>query len=769
MSVVAAGLLEGALAVHHARAGLLAQGGDVLGADLGSRAHAFCSWVAFSGAGSAAGAARGRARARGGLGRAGSGRSLRGRGGPALGAAGASAGGAGAGAAPEPGLGAAGASRPEPGPRRPEPAPRGRSLGRLLRGALGLGLRRRGGGGLRGLGVAAGLLLGLAARALLGLAADALLLLGALGGEGQAPVAGGLADRVGDDGARLDRVVVAGDDEVDPVGVAVGVDQADDRDAQALGLADGDQLGLEVDDEHRVGRALHVLHAAEVGAQLGEVGLGGHALARRQQRELALGLVALEVVQAPDALVDGLEVRQQAAEPAVVDVRHAGGLGDVLDGVAGLLLGADEEHDAAALGELAGELARLLEQALRLQQVDDVDAAALAVDEAAHLGVPAARLVAEMYAGLQQLPDPDFGHGCGSLDEVRVGDVPAGARRTRAHGPGRVAALRSRGVEGRCHLDCTQELRYACVRSIAGRSSLPLPPVVRPASCSGGGGHGRGRPAALSTAVAMPDLASSFDDVAAAYERGRRATSAHAIAAIAAAAGGGPRLLDVGAGTGRLSGPLLEQGFDVVAVEPLDAMREILAALHRAPSARWPAAPRRCRSPTRASTAPSAATPGTGSTAPAPPTSSRASSGPAAAWWCASRTRAGTAATTRPTGGWTSLVVHAALPKSDHPYLHGLAPARRPRGPPGLRGDPAARRALRAPAPTATASSRTGRRCPSSPRSRTLSARRSSTELDAMLARRGVDEVEIPYRAELWITRRRPAPAPPEIRRAAAS
>ena len=30
------------------------------------------------------------------------------------------------------------------------------------------------------------------------------------------------------------------------------------------------------------------------------------------------------------------------------------------------------------------------------------------------------------------------------------------------------------------------------------------------------------------------------------------------------------------------------------------------------------------------------------------------------------------------------------------------------------------------------------------------------SELDAMLARRGVDEVEIPYRAELWVTRRRP-------------
>ena len=49
------------------------------------------------------------------------------------------------------------------------------------------------------------------------------------------------------------------------------------------------------------------------------------------------------------------------------------------------------------------------------------------MDEAAHLGVPAARLVAEVDAGLQQLLDPDFlGHGCFSLD--RCGDAVPGRR-----------------------------------------------------------------------------------------------------------------------------------------------------------------------------------------------------------------------------------------------------------------------------------------------------------------------------------------------------
>ena len=95
----------------------------------------------------------------------------------------------------------------------------------------------------------------------------------------------------------------------------------------------------------------------------------------------------------------------------MVDVRHAGLGGDLGDGVAGLLLRADEQDGAAAAGDARREVASVPEELVRLQQVDDVDPLGLAVDETAHLGVPAAGLVAEVNAGLQQLLDPDLGHG----------------------------------------------------------------------------------------------------------------------------------------------------------------------------------------------------------------------------------------------------------------------------------------------------------------------------------------------------------------------
>ena len=179
-------------------------------------------------------------------------------------------------------------------------------------------------------------------------------------------------------------------------------------------LAHCDLLDLEVDDEDRVGSALHVLHATEVRLELREVGERAETLTRRQQRELALSLPALKVVQALDALVDRLEVGQQTAEPAVVDVRHPSALGSVLDGVAGLLLGADEQHDPAAVRDLRDEVLCLTQQRLGPQEVDYVDPIALAVDVAAHLGVPAARLMPEVNSGLQQLLDPDRGRGHGA-------------------------------------------------------------------------------------------------------------------------------------------------------------------------------------------------------------------------------------------------------------------------------------------------------------------------------------------------------------------
>ena len=265
----------------------------------------------------------------------------------------------------------------------------------------------------------------------------------------------------------------------------------------------------------------------------------------------------------------------------------------------------------------------------------------------------------------------------------------------------------------------------------------------------------------------MSDLARSFNDVAEAYDFGRPRYDDHAIDAIAAAAGGGPRLLDVGAGTGRLSAPLLEKGFDVVAIEPLDEMRAIL---------------------TRKIGADRALT-GRAEELPLPDASvDGAVCGDAGLWFDGAGAADELARVLRPGGGvvvcvthprwlgsddapdwWLDLgAVHAALPKGDHPYLTGS------RRPDGLEGHPAFEEIEMGDEPFVHATDREGivahwasmsfvATLPDGQRTQFLA------ELDGMLARREVDEIDIPYRAELWITRRRPAPTPDADPRAAAS
>ncbi len=73
-------------------------------------------------------------------------------------------------------------------------------------------------------------------------------------------------------------------------------------------------------------------------------------------------------------------------------------------------------------------------------------------------------------------------------------------------------------------------------------------------------------------------LARQFASVADVYERGRPGYAPAVIGAAAAELGIGPadRVLDLAAGTGKLTRALLSHGFDVTAVEPQEEMRRVL-------------------------------------------------------------------------------------------------------------------------------------------------------------------------------------------------
>ena len=80
--------------------------------------------------------------------------------------------------------------------------------------------------------------------------------------------------------------------------------------------------------------------------------------------------------------------------------------------------------------------------------------------------------------------------------------------------------------------------------------------------------------------MALHPLAEQFGSVADAYERGRPEYAPAVIGALGAELriAPGNRVLDLGAGTGKLTRALLDAGFDVTAIEPHASLRDVLAA-----------------------------------------------------------------------------------------------------------------------------------------------------------------------------------------------
>ncbi len=150
------------------------------------------------------------------------------------------------------------------------------------------------------------------------------------------------------------------------------------------------------------GKTVHVLDAAQEALQFAHLVRELRHFFLGKPVEIALLLHVLEFAKTRDALLNRREVRQRAAQPALIHEVRAGAFGLFFDDVLRLFFGADEEHDFALARHLLDRFIGLAQLLHGQRQIDDVDAVTLLEDVRLHLRVPAAGLVAEVDARLEQ-------------------------------------------------------------------------------------------------------------------------------------------------------------------------------------------------------------------------------------------------------------------------------------------------------------------------------------------------------------------------------
>ena len=210
-------------------------------------------------------------------------------------------------------------------------------------------------------------------------------------------------------------------------GIGVGINQADAGDAGALGLGDRDFLVIAINHEHHRGVLGHLEDAGEVFGHADHLALDRGFFLGGELGEFAILLLLLVFLKLRDGFLDGGEIGQGAAEPAIDTEGHASSGRGFAHDLAGLFLGADKEHVAAGSDLVFDKGVSFLEELVGLAQVNDGDALTMVEDVGLGARVPALGLVAEVDACIEQVLRCDV-HGMdGSiyLGERQVGQWAA--------------------------------------------------------------------------------------------------------------------------------------------------------------------------------------------------------------------------------------------------------------------------------------------------------------------------------------------------------
>ena len=157
-------------------------------------------------------------------------------------------------------------------------------------------------------------------------------------------------------------------------------------------------LFLSVDNEDGVGYAVEVRDTAQVPVELLQLTAVAQGFTLGHVLKVARALHGTQFNHALHTTGHGREVGQHSTEPALVYKWHSASLGVVRNRALRLLLGADEQNDAASRNEVTDVGVTRLDAGEGLSKVNQIDSVALAENKATHFRVPTTGLVPEVHS-----------------------------------------------------------------------------------------------------------------------------------------------------------------------------------------------------------------------------------------------------------------------------------------------------------------------------------------------------------------------------------
>ena len=197
-------------------------------------------------------------------------------------------------------------------------------------------------------------------------------------------------------------IIVGRDHDVGERRIAIGIENANDRDVHPLCFAHSVLFTTRIDHNQRTWQAMKVTDAVKIAPDALDLATNRRLVLLLVLLDAASRLQAFQLDKARQALANSRKVCQRSADPPLSNRRHLALLCFRFDYGTDLFLGPQEHDLCSSRRQRAHKVRCLVETADRFLEVNNVDLMPLSVDERFHLRVPTAGLVAIVDSGVDQ-------------------------------------------------------------------------------------------------------------------------------------------------------------------------------------------------------------------------------------------------------------------------------------------------------------------------------------------------------------------------------